>query len=153
MDLRPELLPPPVPPERLVALSREIERVAELVLDGAGDEHVAAFNAATGHRYGPLDFVEYDGWRSLEEFAREAARPVWPRVAGVTRDELAEIVRRVLADAASPDCDYYLLLLAANVPHPRARDLVLGADLGPESGADAAGRVVDALLSYRAISL
>ncbi|MFK4067647.1 hypothetical protein [Streptomyces sp. NPDC029674] len=148
MDLRPELLPPPVPPRRLAALSREIERVAALVLDGDGGEAVTAFNAATGHRYGPLDFVEYEGWRSLEEFAREAARPAWPRVPDATRDELVEIVRRVLADPGSTDCEYYLLLLAANVPHPRARDLVLAGD-----GAGAAARVVDELLNYRAISL
>ncbi|MFI7317699.1 hypothetical protein [Streptomyces venezuelae] len=157
MDLRPELQPPPVPPERLDALCREIRRIAELVSDGAGkaeaDAAVAAFNEATGHRYDPLDFAEYDTCRDLEEFAREAARPAWPRVPDVTRDELVEIVRRVVADPASPDRDYYELLLDTNVVHPHASDLISHPPAGLEDGVATPEDVVDALLSYRPISL
>ncbi|WP_409237002.1 hypothetical protein [Streptomyces sp. PA5.6] len=157
MDLRPELLPPPVSPERLEAMCREIRRIAELVGDGdsreEADAAVAAFNETTGHRYAPLDFVEYDAARDLEEFAREAARPAWPRVPDVTRDELVEIVRRLMADPASPDCGYYELLLDTNVAHPSAGDLIFHPPTGLGDGIATAEDLVDAMLGYRPISL
>ncbi|MFD6432682.1 hypothetical protein [Streptomyces venezuelae] len=157
MDLRPDLLPPPVSPARLHALCREIGRIAELVGDrgreAEAEAAVAAFNEATGHRYGPLDFAEYDAARGLEEFAREAARPAWPRVPDVTRAELVEIIRRAMADPASPDCDYYLLLLDTNVVHPHADDLLFHPPAGLVDGVASAEDLVDAMLSYRPISL
>lgn len=76
----------------------------------------------TGHDYGVLDFAECDGSRSVEEFAREAARPARPRAADVTRDELVEIVRRL--QLAAPDSSCHLRLLEANVAHPGVSDLV-----------------------------
>ncbi|MFG2712042.1 hypothetical protein ACGFX2_16015 [Streptomyces goshikiensis] len=95
MDLRPELLPPPVSRQRLDELCADIDRIADQLVTRpeAADEAIAAFNAMTGHDYVALDFAEYDGSRSLEEFAREAARPSRPVVADITRDELIEIVR------------------------------------------------------------
>ncbi|MGW2324574.1 hypothetical protein ACWC5C_02270 [Streptomyces sp. NPDC001700] len=122
MDLRPELLPPSV--------------------------SVAAFNQRTGHAYTAVDFAGYDGSRSLDEFAREAARPLRPRVPGVTRDELVEIVRRVMT--ADPATDYYLRFLEANVPHPRVSELIFHPPAELENTAEA---VVDAALGYRAIAL
>ncbi|MFJ3205768.1 bacteriocin immunity protein [Streptomyces sp. NPDC086989] len=124
MDLRPELQPPPVSQQRLTELCAEVERIAELLLarpEVAG-EAIQAFNAMTGHDYVALDFAEYDGSRSLEEFAREAARPARPVVADITQDELVEIVRRLMT--ASAESDYYLRLLESNVSHPRVSDLV-----------------------------
>ncbi|WP_245689819.1 hypothetical protein [Streptomyces chattanoogensis] len=151
MDLRPELLPPPVSRQRLDELSREIERIAGLVAEGSdgADEAVRAFNAMTGHAYAALDFAAYDAGRSLGEVAREAARPARPRVPDITRDELVEIVRRLLA--ADPESDYYVRLLDANVPHPRASDLVFHPSNGLRnaSGED----IVDAALRYRPIAL
>lgn len=122
VDLRPELLPPPVSRHRLDELCAEVERIADLLearAEAAG-EAIAAFNAMTGHDYTAFDFAEYAGSRSLEEFAREAARPARPVVADITRDELVEIVCRLLT--ATPESDYYLRLLQANVSHPIAAD-------------------------------
>ncbi|MGP3988412.1 hypothetical protein [Streptomyces sp. 3N207] len=150
MDLRPELLPPPVDRRRLEAISREIERISDLIARGEpADDAVAAFAGSTGHPYTPLDFAEYYGWRSLEDFAREAARPARPRVPDITRDELVEIVRRILADDA--EVGYYLRLFEANVPHPRAADLLFHppAELRDAS----AEEITDAALSHRAIAL
>ncbi|MEV6020335.1 MULTISPECIES: hypothetical protein [unclassified Streptomyces] len=98
------------------ALCAEVERIGDLLetRPEAAGEAIEAFNAMTGHDYVALDFAEYWGSRSLEEFATEAARPAYPRVADVTRDDLVEIVRRLLT--VSPESDYYLLLLKANVP-------------------------------------
>ncbi|NUS14700.1 MAG: hypothetical protein HOY69_25440 [Streptomyces sp.] len=151
MDLRPELLPPPVTRQRLGELCAEVERIAGLLTacPAAAGEAIAAFNAVTGHDYAALDFAEYQGSRSLEEFAREAARPARPAVADITRDELAEIVRRIRA--AGAESDYYLRLLQANVPHPRVGDLVFcpSDDLRDAS----AEQIADEALRYRPIAL
>ncbi|MFD0065256.1 hypothetical protein ACFRAI_29685 [Streptomyces sp. NPDC056637] len=151
MDLRPELLPPPVSRERLDELCSEIERIADLVASrpDAANEAIAAFNAMTGHDYDVLDFAEYDGSRSLEEFAREAARPARPVVSNLTRDELVEIIRKLLT--ASPESDYYLRLLEVNVSHPRVSDLVFHSsdDLKDAS----AEEILDEALKYRPIVL
>ncbi|MER7585032.1 hypothetical protein [Kitasatospora sp. NPDC097691] len=151
MDLRLELLPPPVSRERLDELCREIERISDLVVlrSEDADEAIEAFNAMTGHDYGALDFAEYDASRDLENFAREAARPAHPRVPDITRDELVEVVRRL--SAAFPESDYYLRLLSANVSHPRVSDLLFHppAELQEAS----AEQIVEEALKYRPISL
>jgi hypothetical protein len=98
VELRGELLPPAVPAERLEELGREIERIEALLSNDweAGSRAVDAFNAATGHAYEPSDFLGRYESRDLDEFALEAARPAWPRVADITVEELAEIVRRIV---------------------------------------------------------
>ncbi|WP_327180493.1 hypothetical protein [Streptomyces sp. NBC_01334] len=73
MDLRPELLPPPVSRQRLDEPCAEVERIADLLAarPEAAGEAIEAFNAMTGHDYVTLDFAEYYGSRSLEEFGGE----------------------------------------------------------------------------------
>ncbi|WP_424893214.1 hypothetical protein [Streptomyces sp. XH2] len=151
MDLRPELVPPPVSRQRLDETAREIDRTADLVTTSPADadEAVRAFNEKTGHACTAFDFATYHGSRSREEFARDAARPAPPRVADVTRDELVEVVRRITA--AGPDADCYLTLLEANVPHPRVGDLLFAdAGRGREASPE---EIVDEALAYRGIAL
>ncbi|MEV6056697.1 hypothetical protein [Streptomyces sp. NPDC052107] len=149
MELRRELLPPPVPAERLAEVGAEIERIEALLREDeeVGRRAVDAFNAATGHAYDPFAFLEWWAARDLEEFALEAARPAWPRVPDITRDELIEIVRRMRAGYATgdPDADYYRLVLEVNVAHPRSFG-VTEQDAPPE-------RIVDELLAHRPIAL
>ncbi|MGO4461121.1 hypothetical protein AB4039_28100 [Streptomyces sp. M-16] len=151
MDLRPELSPPPVSRRLLDELCAEVERIAELLETGSevADEAIAAFNAKTGHDYAALDFAEYDGSRSLEEFAREAAGPARPVVADITRDELVEIVRRLLT--AAPESDHHLRLLQANVSHPRVAGLLF--DPPDHLRGASAEQIVDEALKYRPIAL
>ncbi|MGW2744083.1 hypothetical protein [Streptomyces sp. NPDC001450] len=139
----------------LAELGEEIKRIERLLSEDAeaGRRAVDAFNAATGYAYGPSDFLCRSASRDLEEFALEAARPARPRVPDVTREELTEIVRRILAGCASgdPDTDHYLLVLQTNVAHPRAANLLFHppahlADAPPE-------RIVEELLAYRPIAL
>ncbi|MER6030728.1 hypothetical protein [Streptomyces sp. NPDC001851] len=151
MDLRAELLPPPVSRQRLDELGAEVERIVDLLeaRPEAADEAIAAFNAMTGHDYVALNFAEYYGSRSLEEFTREAARPARPVVADITRDELVEMVRRLLR--ADPESDYYLRLLEANVSHPRVSDLVFHpSDALKDVSAE---QIVDEAVKYRPIAL
>src|SRR6266568_258392 len=152
MDLRPELLPPHVDQRRIDEISFEIERIAELVRHGEraeADQAIPAFNDRAGRDYGIPDFVEYYGWRNLEDFALEAARPAWPKVADITRAELAEIVRRV--QATDPETEYYLLLLTANLPHPRMSELIFHPPVELQDAS--AEEIVDAALAHRAIAL
>ncbi|MEV4173746.1 hypothetical protein [Nonomuraea sp. NPDC049709] len=152
MELRPELLPPPVPRERVEQLGAQIDRIAELLEEGMMPEArqaVTTFNEQTGHRYEPEDFASYWESQDLEEIATNAARPVPPRVPDITRAELAEIVRRIME--ADPEADYFLALLEANVLHPHISDLIYWP---PEELRSATPEeIVEAALSYRPIPL
>ncbi|MER8029881.1 hypothetical protein ABTZ78_13065 [Streptomyces bauhiniae] len=147
MELRPDFLPPPMRRQRLDELCAEVERIAELLKaqPEAASEAIAVFKAMTGRGYEALDFAEYHASRSLEDFAREAARSARSVVADLTRDELVEIVRRFLI--AAPESDYYLRVLRANVPHPGVSDLVF--HLRDASGE----QIVDEALKYRPFAL
>ncbi|WP_328685342.1 hypothetical protein [Streptomyces sp. NBC_00343] len=152
MDLRPELLPPSVPLARVEQLGREIDRVETLLCGAdrvAAEEAVAAFAEATGHDCPAASFLGCAGSRTREEFALEAARPAYPRVPDVTRDELVEVVRRILA--ADTDAEYHLRLFTANVTRPAASDLIFHppSDLANAS----AEQIVDAAPAHRPIAL
>ncbi len=154
MELRPELPPPPVSPERIDELSAEIERICDLLERrppdaGRAASAIAGFNAMTGHAYAASDFAEYYESRNLEDFALEAARPAWPRVPDITRDELAEVTERILDDPAGPDCPCYLLILQANVPHPAIANLIFWPAAGTEPTAE---EILDQALSHRPIA-
>lgn len=150
MDLRPELLPPPADQQHLEHLSREVERICNLLATGQpADEAIRSFNNTTGHQYGRADFAEYHGWRDLEDFALEAARPAYPRVPDITRDELIAIVSRIMA--TDPDSDYYLRLLQANVTCPGVHDLIFHPP--PELTEASPVEIVDRILSHRSIAL
>jgi hypothetical protein len=136
---------------RVEQLSREMERIETLLYGAdraAAEEAVAAFAEATGHDCSAADFLGYAGSRTLEEFALEAARPAYPHAPDVTRDELVEVVRRILDD--DPDAEYYLRLFTTNVAHPAASDLIFHP---PSDLADAsAEQIVDAALAHRPIA-
>lgn len=147
MELRAELSPPIVPPERLTEIARAVEAIEAMLRRGEpADGAIAALAEATGHRLDdPGDFA-YQGSMSLEEFALQLARPAWPRVADITRDELAEIVRR--GRGTGPDSDYYLLLLQANVPFPHVSDLIFYSPTELD-----AEEIVERALAYRPMAL
>ncbi|MEV4556346.1 hypothetical protein AB0K51_05020 [Kitasatospora sp. NPDC049285] len=150
MVLRAELLPPAVDRRRLDETEREIGRIEELVRkdDASAPAEIAAFNARTGHTYLAVDFAAYEGSRSLAAFALEAARPARPRVAGVTRPELVELVR--LVQAAGPESAWYLRALQANVSHPRVADLLFHPPLRLRHASPE--RIVEELLRYRSLA-
>jgi hypothetical protein len=147
MELRPELLPPQVNPQRIEELGCEIDRIAELCGDVA-HEAVAMFNETTGHDYS--EFRNYRAAESREEAALRAARPSYPRVPDVTRDELVEIVRRIQT-CLPPDQDWYLLVLKTNTSHPAVSDLIFRSP--PELEPASAEEIVDAILVYRPVAL
>ncbi|BCY11210.1 hypothetical protein [Actinoplanes sp. L3-i22] len=148
MDLRPELRLPEIAPERLDALGAAIERIGELIETGQraeADAAIAAFNADTGGDYDPYFFACYWESMSLEEAAFGAALPVWPKVDGITRDELIELVRRV--QVGEENAGWFDHVLEANVPYFRVHDV----HRHPE-GMTPAG-IVDAALAWRPMAL
>ncbi|MFI1992925.1 hypothetical protein [Actinoplanes sp. NPDC020271] len=150
MELRPELCPPAVSPERAAQLRSAVENITRLLAGGEpADGAITAFNAGTGHSYRAEHFLTYEESRGLEDFVLEAARPARPVVADITRDELAEVVRRIIA--ADHDSDYYVLLLTTNVRHPRVTDLIFWPP--PELVDATPEQIVDAAVSYRPIAL
>ncbi|MEU4620560.1 hypothetical protein AB0G04_11360 [Actinoplanes sp. NPDC023801] len=157
MNLRPELLPPPVAPVRIAELAAAVTRIAGLMDDGSpyADE-IAAFNAGTGGDWTAHDFHVYGEWGSAETFAHLVARPAFPRVPDITRAELIEIARRIMAgpgpQADDPDADWYTLLFDTNLTRPDASALIFHppAELGPDPTPE---QMVDAALEYRPIAL
>ncbi|RJO73365.1 hypothetical protein D5S18_19200 [Nocardia panacis] len=67
----------------------------------------------------------------------------------ITRAELIELVRRVMA--ADEDTDTYLQLLDTRTPHPAIADLIFHPPI--ELRDASAEQIVDAALSYRPIVL
>ena len=147
MELRPELCAPVVSLRRVAELRSAIDSIENLLFCGeSADVAIDAFNAETGHDYTVEDFRCFGELCDAEELALEAARPVWPKVANITREELIEIVRRII-EGDVRDQRYYLRILEANVVHPAACDLIFHP---PSEPVDASPeRIVDALLSYR----
>ncbi|QFY15048.1 hypothetical protein GBF35_50640 [Nonomuraea phyllanthi] len=67
----------------------------------------------------------------------------------MTRDELVEIIRRIME--ADQETDYYFKLLKVNGLHPRVSDLIFWP---PEELWDATPeQIVDVALTYRPIAL
>ncbi len=157
VDLRPELLPPPVEPARIATIAAAVERIAGLMEAGAPYEaELAALNEDTGTGVTEHDIHTYDNWGSAEAFAHLLVRPSYPRVPDITRDELIEIARRLMAglgpQSDDPDADWYALLFDTNLTMPSASSLIFDppGELGPGPSAE---RIVDTALSYRPIAL
>ena len=122
MKLRPELMPPLLD-EELVA------RLAELaaLLDGDPDEAKRAeFNRLAGTNISMREFQGIYGGENHEEYVRRVLyhRLITP-FPGVTRAELAEVVRRAMPSNEFFDQhEAYMAVFDANVPLPGASNLI-----------------------------
>jgi hypothetical protein len=122
MELRPELMPPTLD-EQLVA------RLAELAahLDGDPDEDKRAeFNRLAGTDIPMAEFQGIYGGEDHEDYVRRVLyhRQIQP-AAGVTRAELAEVVRRAMPQNGFSDRhEAYMAIFDANVPLEGASNLI-----------------------------
>ena len=122
MELRPELMPPALD-EVLVA------RLADLAaqLDGDPDEDKRAeFNRLAGPDIPMQEFQGIYGGEDHEDYVR---RVLYYRLiksaGGVTRAELAEVVRRAMPQNEFTDRhEGYMAVFDANVPLPGASNLI-----------------------------
>jgi hypothetical protein len=149
VELRDALVRRSVTPERRVVIGEAILRIEELV-DRSNDATAAVetLNETTGHSFGLDDFRYHCGAPNREALIERACAPPPVRLPDVTRDELIEIVRRILAD---PTDDWYIEAFERNTVMPGASGLIFHPP--PELRDATAEEIVDAALAYRPIAL
>jgi hypothetical protein len=124
MDLRPELLPPKLD-EGLIARLADLAAEIDGARPGEWEDCLAEFNRLAGTA---VPFEHFQGISGAEYHAdwvrrllhREQTNPA----ADVTRDELVEIVRRAMPQNGYPDYEAYMVVFDANVPRPKASNLI-----------------------------
>ena len=159
MELRAELLPPRLDE----ALVHRLAHLAD-ALDGAApeqcEEDLAEFNRLAGTALAFADFQGIYGGEEHETWVRRIVRSKMLRpVADVTREELAEVVRRAMPQNEDPDYEAYMAIFDANVPRPHASNLIFySADYNHnrdwQSEYDPTPEeIVDQALSYKVVAL
>lgn len=124
MELRPELQPKPVD-ERLARTLADLAAQLDGARPGEGDEWLEEFHRLAGTSI-PLD--QFQGIYGAEEhidwvrrlLGEQTAQPV----AGVTREELIEVVRRAMPQNGHCDAEAYMAVFDANVPRQDASSLI-----------------------------
>ena len=125
MELRPELTPPVLDQALVAQLARFADR-----LDGArpgqGDDDLTEFNRLAGTALSLADFQGVHKAENPEDFVRRALyRQRITPAPGVTRAELAEVVRRAMPQNGYFDRrQVYMAIFDANVPRKGASNLI-----------------------------
>jgi len=131
MDLRPELLPPPLDAVR-------VARLAELAtrLDGAQpgqwEDDLAEFNRVAGSAIPIEEFQGIYGAEDHEDWVRRLLYQQALVPADVTREEMVEIVSRAMPQNGNPNYDFYFQLFLVNCKHPSGSDLIFWPNLVAE---------------------
>jgi hypothetical protein len=149
VELRDVLVRRPVTPERRVAIGEAILRIEELVDRGSDvTAAVEKLNETTGHNFGVDDFRSHCGAPDREALIERACVPPPVRLPDITRNELVEVVRHIVAD---PTDDWYIEAFERNTVMPGASELIFHPP--PELRDATAEEIVDAALAYRPIAL
>lgn len=125
MELRPALMPPVLDESRVARLTRFAEEI-----DCGHPEHtreqIVAFNQEAMTELEFSDFQGIYGGQDHDTWVRNVlAAPYARRVADVTKCELIELARRVMeSDGAEHDMNFWLDMLAINIPNERVSDLI-----------------------------
>jgi hypothetical protein len=141
MELRPELMPPPLDKalvDRLAHLAARIDGARP----GQWEDDLAEFNRLAGTE---LPFSLFQGIYGGEEHIDWVPRVLYYRTikpaAGVTREELVEVVRRAMSMADSHQREAYMMIFDANVPLEDASSLIFyPPDYDPETDTRGGGR-------------
>lgn len=134
MQLRPELLPPPLNASQVARLAKLADR-----LDGAApgecDGELAEFNQLAGSDMPLAEFQGINSGENPEDFVRRVLfQRVLAPVKSMTLAEMTEIVSRVIA--CGDDHDFYLQLFMVNCKHPSGSGLIFWPNLVPEFSQD-----------------
>lgn len=129
MKLRPDLMPPVLDEPlvtRLTMLAEEIDCGHE----EQAQSQVAAFNREAMTALEFIDFQGIYGGQSHDTWVRKVlATPYERRVADVTKQELVELARRVMEGVgADHEVEFWLSMLAINIPNERISDLIFWPD-------------------------
>lgn len=125
MGLRPDLMPPSLD-ESLVARLTELSEQIDCGHREQTREQLAAFNRQAMTELEFIDFQGIYGGQDHDTWVRKVlATPFERRVADVTKRELIELARRVMeCDGAEHEIDFWLSMLAINIPNERVSDLI-----------------------------
>jgi hypothetical protein len=161
MSLRKELEPKKFSKQYRKRIRDKIIEIEHLLDDqGTADEQIKDFNSITGYNYDADYFYSYHGFESLDDFVNKVcvSRPI--KDPKMTKEELIEIVVRILDfDNYGDFQEYYMELFDLNVPMPNASNLVFYPEnYNPRR--DKLGEynptpkeIVERALSYKAIEL
>jgi hypothetical protein len=124
MDLRPTLQPPRID-EKLAESLAELAAKIDGARPGEWDEWLAKFNdlASTS-----IPFEHFQGIYAGEDHIDWVRRILYEQqttpAAGVTREELIEIVRRAMPQNGYADYQAYMEIFNKNAPRPDASNLI-----------------------------
>ena len=130
MELRPELMPPPLGVAKVASLAK-----LAAGLDGAHpgqwEDDLAEFNRLAGTT---IPIVEFQGIYGVEDHEDWVRRVLYQQSlvpADVSREEMVEIVSRATPSNGNPNYDFYLELFLVNCKHPSRSDLIFWPNLVP----------------------
>jgi hypothetical protein len=125
MNLRPELLFPPLDEARVARLARLAARI-DGAHPGQWEEDLEEFNRGAGTNLAFADFQGVYGGQDHDTWVRSVlAEPFQKPIADITRDEFLELIRRVSAALGKEhEIAFWLGLLEANLPGRRISDLI-----------------------------
>jgi hypothetical protein len=124
MELGPELMPPPISPSRRDEIGRRIHEIEhQLSMGRNANGLINKFNVLAGRHYDEHTFRHY--WRaiSFDDFVNQSSRPTPQQIKDVTREELVEVVRRMM-NGENADSRFYMEIFAANIRFSRASNLM-----------------------------
>ncbi len=148
--LRKELQPPKINNKLVSELMKLIEEISDLSQEYYEEyyeknektilnDKIDQINSKVQKKYEPMDFQNYMGAMSLEDFAKEISLPIPPVVSDITVEEAAKIIQ-MIAELKSPEgieevkevdnyiC-YYIELLEKSIPHNNISDLIYWYDV------------------------
>ncbi|NMM62429.1 hypothetical protein HBE96_06945 [Clostridium sp. P21] len=148
--LRKELQPPKIDEklvEQLMLLIKEISDLSEEYYEEYYEKNektilndkIDMLNSKVHKKYEPIDFQNYMGAMSLEEFAKEISLPNPPVVNDITLEEVSKIIEMII-ELKSPEgieeveevddyIWYYIELLEKSMPHNNISDLIYWYDV------------------------
>lgn len=129
MELRPDLMPPELGESLVARLAKFAEEIDCGHLEQTR-EQLAAFNQEAMTELEFIDFQGIYGGQDHDTWVRKIlATPYERRVEDITKRELIELARRVMeCDGAEHDIDFWLNMLAINIPNERVSDLIFWPD-------------------------
>ncbi len=157
MKLRPELMPPALDETKVARLAKHAAQI-DGASPGQWEDELAAFNAEAGTRFAFSDFQGIYGGQDHDTWVRKVlTEPYRRRLPDITRSELVELARRLMeAEGSEHDIDFWLDMLALNIPDPRVSDLIFwpGEYLGDGDNSRelSAEQVVDIALSRSTVA-
>ncbi|MBD9606480.1 hypothetical protein [Pseudomonas sp. PDM08] len=129
MEIRHDLMPP-VLDESLVS---RLTKLAEEIDCGQPEQTQSQLTEFNREAMTALEFIDFQGiygGQTHDTWVRKVlAKPYERRVADVTKQELVELVRRVMeGDGADHEVEFWLSMLEINIPNERISDLIFWPD-------------------------